>query len=399
MPTIYEVKTFADIVAAVQEEVKVQSSDTTSITRIKRNVNLAYADFMSREKWKWARAKASVLLPAKLDSGTVAVTNDSTTMTLSSAPTRSRKGELIRIDGWPEVYRIAQHTAASATLTLETPYTGTTDTSVSYTIWNDRVALPAECAEIVEAYHNHYSEPMQGVGLKEYRRLILANPYAEGAPLWYSVSDYEDPAGYQTISGVPAVTTVASEGLVKILTFATTAESHLQEGDRIEISGASHYSYNGRWVVSSVDTTSVTFTGTVPYKDAGTASVPTIKKLGVENREESFREMLIHPAINDESITLHVDYVREVPALVNDADEPLIPYRDRSVLVYGALHYTWARERNETESARNLTLFENKISKMAGKYDESTDHAKLRVDRVYLSRKRRTRSRTNWLKD
>ncbi len=38
----YEVKTFADIVSAVREELKIQSTDTTSVNRIKRNINVAY---------------------------------------------------------------------------------------------------------------------------------------------------------------------------------------------------------------------------------------------------------------------------------------------------------------------------------------------------------------------
>jgi hypothetical protein len=39
---IYELKTFKDIIDAVREELKIQSTDTETINRIKRNINTLY---------------------------------------------------------------------------------------------------------------------------------------------------------------------------------------------------------------------------------------------------------------------------------------------------------------------------------------------------------------------
>jgi hypothetical protein len=400
MATIYEVRDFSDIVAAVREELKVQSDDTTSVNRIKRMVNMAYRDALGRKKWKFLRKFINLYHEAVLETGTADVTNGSATVTLSSAPARSRKGEMFRVDGWPEVYEIAQHTAASATVTLSSPFLGTTNSTASYMIWSEQLPLPPSCADVIEVFHNHMSQPMDGVGLREFRRLQLANPYESSYPRAFTINDTSDPAEYEAVSGMSAVSTVASAGLVKTFVFAASVAAYLAEGDQIEVSGASHFSYNGRFTVSSVSTTTITFTGTTAYQQSPTASTPTVTKRGTELNTEKVKNLLIHPSIYDDAVTLNIDYIEEPQPMSNDSDEPAIPYTYRQVIVHGALHLAWSSiGRNPTEAERNRQLFEKMISQMEGKYDESTDLPQLVASRTYLARKRNNASRRNWLKD
>ncbi len=164
----------------------------------------------------------------------------------------------------------------------ETPFTGTTSTAVGYKIWSDRIALPSDCRETFEVMHNHTNTPMEGIGLQEFRRQQASSPTTEGRPRYYSTGDFHDPDPYAAISGLPAVSTMASAGLVKTIVFASDASSFLKVSDRIEVSGASHFSFNGQVIVSSVSTTAVTYTGTVDYKQVATADTPTIEKLSIE---------------------------------------------------------------------------------------------------------------------
>ena len=49
---IFELRTFDDVIQAVREELKIQSTDTVSINRIKRNINSVYLDeVVPAEQW------------------------------------------------------------------------------------------------------------------------------------------------------------------------------------------------------------------------------------------------------------------------------------------------------------------------------------------------------------
>ncbi|MCK5016136.1 MAG: hypothetical protein KAS32_03610, partial [Candidatus Peribacteraceae bacterium] len=177
----------------------------------------------------------------------------------------------------------------------------------------------------------------------------------------------------------------------KTLTFAADPSSYYSAADRIEVVGATIKTYNGRFVVSSVDASNnqITYTGAVPLTQSSTADGGITLQAEInETNTSRYRELLIHPSISTESHNIHIDYIKQVIAMENDADEPLIPLEDRAILLYGALHKAWARERNPEEAARNLQLFAGKIVQMRGDLDESTDHVTLMVSKHYLGTKR-----------
>jgi hypothetical protein len=83
------------------------------------------------EPWVWAQAKNPILLTLKAayETGTVTLTNASTSGTFSSAPSISLEGRYLAISGQNDIYRIAQHTAASTSFSLDQAYL---ETSGSY---------------------------------------------------------------------------------------------------------------------------------------------------------------------------------------------------------------------------------------------------------------------------
>lgn len=80
------------------------------------------------EAWKWAEHRYPIILELQpaLTTGTVTFTQNSRSITFSSAPTASVEGWYVQGTGDKSVYRVTQHTAASTAATIESGYMETT---------------------------------------------------------------------------------------------------------------------------------------------------------------------------------------------------------------------------------------------------------------------------------
>jgi len=390
----YELKTFKDIIDAVCETVKIQSSDLVSRNRIRRNINSVYLDeVVPYKQWPWLRGFANLQIEPYFGTGTATVSASSVAVTLSETPVKSYKGYYFAVDGFNEVYKIAFHTAGSTSLILEVPYGSQSTTTAKFKIWKDAIALPTDCKETLEISHQFDSRPLENVGLQEFRRLAALNNKAEGRPRYYTTTDYRDPQPYSAITGLPATTFRSSAGIVKSIVFASGVSNYLEVGDRIEVSGGGQFTYNGEFIVSAITTTTapndtVIFSGRIEHQESSTADAAfTIKALNSEGYER-FREFLVFPSLFNARTSLHVDYIRQVVPLEDDLDEPLMNMEDRMVLYYGAIWLTWQRERNPEEAAQAFQLFQRKLDRMAGKTEDSPDKPILMPSKMYLSTKR-----------
>ena len=394
---IYEVRTFNDIYTAIRDELKFQSTDTTSLNRVKRDINLIYQELAGNQGFKWARKNIDVNLPAHVSTGTAAATQGDKTVTLSSAPTQSQKGKIFFTTGYAEHYRIASHTAGASTLELETEFTGTTVTASTYKIYQDRMPLPVDVMDVHLAWTDHkrgYLEPMSD---REYRNTVLNSPRFEGRPERFTLSEESDANEYDTISGLPALSTRASSGYVRTLVFASTVASYLSEGDEIEIHTADNEEYNGKFIIEDVSTTTIQMVGLTSYEESATADtniVIELKNDGSEHRE--YMSMLLYPSLYDKATTVHVDAVKKVTPLEKDNDEPDIPIQYRMILVYGALDRAWRRHRNPEEAHVNSKRYNDILKKMKGKQGPGKDSAKLKMSRNYLTAGRRERRWSSW---
>lgn len=387
---IYQLKTFDDIVDAALEELKIQSTDTVSINRIKRDINIVYMqEVVPYDHWQWLRGSIDLVHKAYINTGTATITNGSVSVTLSSAPSTSKKGFYFSVQGSLEIYKIAEHTAASTTLILETPITQASASAQNYRIWTDKLPLPIDCRETVNVRHDFSTVPVCSVGLQAFREQYTAFPKSERRPEYCTTADYVAPIEYITIPTLPALSTRASSTLVKTLVFAASITGLVREGDFIEITNAGHYSYNGKFQVASVSTNTMTYTGSVPYQEAATADLSlTLKLRSTDTDAERYRELWVYPSLYNADVLMHVDYIKEIKPLENDTDEPLMPIEDRSVLLFGALVRAWTRHGDPDEVARNATLYDRKLMKMLGKLNDSTDYPQLKVSSSYMRSKR-----------
>jgi hypothetical protein len=390
MAVTYQVKTFADIYTAVIEELKIQATDTTTINRVKRDINILYLEeVVPFANWKWLRGNVELQVQAVVTAGTANCLQNSAQVTLTVPPAGSKKGFWFSVVGQNDIYKISQHTANSTVLYLETPFNQTTGTTYNYQIWSDEVPLPTFARETFEVTHDYCDQPLENCGLQKFRQYVSALPKAQGRPIFYTTDGYYDPGAYQTIPGLPALSTRSSAGLLKTLVFSSDVSSYFTPGAMFEITLAGDNTYNGKYEISSVNTTTITYTGVYYLTESAVADAAMTFQLynaPVDSRRQ--KRILCYPAINTYTTTLHVDYLKEVIALTNDTDEPLIPVSDRVILLYGALQRAWGRERNPEEAKKNEGYYEKKLQRMAGKIDDSIDNPVLRVNRVYLDSKR-----------
>jgi hypothetical protein len=194
----YKILDFSDIINAVREELKIQSSDTVSIARIKRDINIVYInEVVPFSRWKWLEGFTTVAVPQVYADGTFAATQNSATITLSTAPSVSLgsfKNKNFSPEGQNEIYKISAHTAGSATVTLDRGYNNSTTSAVAFKIWSDNVALPTDCRETVEVWHDFSRDPMEGRGLQEFRKIQNQAPKSQARPYFYYTGDYVDPS-------------------------------------------------------------------------------------------------------------------------------------------------------------------------------------------------------------
>lgn len=385
---VYEYRTFLDLQNAVMEALGIQSTDTVARNRIKRNINHIYEEVVDFSNWPWARKTISLSVQPYVSSGTAMVTAGSVSVTLSQAISTSKKGFYFAINGYNEVYKIKAHAAGGTTLSLEVPFTGTTASAATFKIWTDAIPLPSDCRETISVRHNFRDKPLENYGLQEFRRTVQTGPQAEGRPAIYTTSDWQDPAPYETITSLPAAVSRSSSGLVKTLTFAASIASYISEGDRLEITSAGDYTYNIEAIAGTVSGSSLTFTGTVAIQESTTADTAfVVKKLGTESYER-YRELLVYPVISQNRTTLELDYKKSVPPLEDDTDEPLMPLNQRAVLFYGTLWLSAGRHRNPEWATENLSLYRDRLNRMAGKTEDTPDKPVITLSKNYMGQKR-----------
>jgi len=387
---IYRLKTFKDIVDAVREQLKIQSSDTTTINRIKREVNYIYEDTVcSENNWRWLRKSIDITHQPYVDTGTASVTQGSRSVTLSSAPADSKKG--FKFSTNEKIYTIAAHTAGATAVELETEFVDDTNATAGYKIWTDAIPLPPDFDEIDSVYLDEKYVPIELTGLQAHRERVLMRPKEDGRPRAACVSEFIDPDQFSVVAGAPTITKRESAGLTKILTLSADPSDDFPVGTRIQVHTADDDRYNGEWLVSDVDASNktITYTGKDSFKEAEIADTnATIERENNPGQAERYKALLIHPSISSDRHNVHVDYFRCPKPMENDDDEPLMPIKDRRVLLYGALSTSWVRERNEEMADKNEAKFWNKLNKMAGKLDSSSEAVRFRVSKNYLAIKR-----------
>lgn len=389
-----QLKTFADIVNAVREELKVSAADTTSVSRIKRDINIVYSEVINSARWWWLVQSTSLQVPAMYRTGTCTVYHNQSKVKFSQPIGGKKEGYFIAIQGDSEIYQIESHEAGDDFVKLSKRYIGTSLAGASFQIWTDRIPLPTNCKETVEVFTTIGRAPLENLGLQEFRRIQSMLPLRQGVPEVYYTGDFNEPFPTTPIAGMPTLAYRQSTGVIKTLVFNGPLPASVVEGLKIRVSKSNQPGFNGDVTVASVGQTVVArdtmvYTGTEDFTEPTTPDPDlVIKAIATTTNSARYRALFVYPAITDTRVGIQVDYQKAAPALDADLDEPIIPIDDRIVLLYGALHRAWSRERNPEEAARNVTLYREKLGRMAGQIQDSLDKPLLRPSRLYLGAKR-----------
>lgn len=123
---------------------------SANATRLKRWLNLVKDDICSYKRWKFLEHREIVTTVGDEDTGTVAVTNASATVTGSgTAFAAAHVRSFIQFEGSNEWYEITARASATE-ITISPAYNGDTDTGLEYKIRKVYYSLSTTLAEILD---------------------------------------------------------------------------------------------------------------------------------------------------------------------------------------------------------------------------------------------------------
>lgn len=403
MATRYEIRTFNDVVRAVLETLKIQSTDTQSINRIKRNINMVYLNHVvpASNSWDWLNDTVSLSVEPYFDGGTASVQQNVSVVELTQAPATSMVGKFFSIDNHNEIYRIALHAANSTTVILEGLYNGATNAEARYKIWSDKVVLPSDCMKVRDVISTNAVMPLQGLSLQQFRKHQVSGGALIGSPSYYCEGGQEDPSPYVSITDLPSIAGRASTGLVKTITFNANITNYVSVGDRIHIECPNSYDYTGDFIVSAVSGADLSYTAKTATTESYTADTSiVVMAVNIQNVSPA-RHLLVYPSIQhrNQRINLIVDYQKFPSELIADSDEPLIPREHRSVLFFGAMWLSSDRETDLERADRYQSLMAAEIQRMITRGSSTPKTPTIRVSNSYLRTKQGRTGRSRMASD
>lgn len=123
-------------------------------------LNRAYRDIWTgggalvkgmNEPWLWLKKDPPGVLTLNpvVSSGTVSVTNNSTSITFSSGPAASQANRFFKVDNHPDVFRISSHTAGATAATLDAVYTGPTSSAENFKSMQLEYTLASDTLRVI----------------------------------------------------------------------------------------------------------------------------------------------------------------------------------------------------------------------------------------------------------
>lgn len=190
---------FSDIYTAVMEELKIPVSDLVTLARVKRNINMTYVNMVAPHRsWPWKIKRTDIIHPkyhAVGTSDTASVTEDSTIVTLSSAPSAALGSFLnyfFAVDS--TVYTVSAHTAGSASVTLSVAFQESTNATAGFKIWTDKLTLPTDAQQVTRMSHERKSRVVIPKGHLRFDEIAQNLRIREDFIKYYSEDDFVDPS-------------------------------------------------------------------------------------------------------------------------------------------------------------------------------------------------------------
>lgn len=338
------------------------------------------------EVWPWSLSPDPIIidLKPKYTTGTVALTNGSTTLTFSSAPTISLAGYHLKLDGNDNYYKIVSHSANTTTGTIEAAFEATSVTANNYkAIKLDYELIPAHFN--ITSVNNKITFTETTVGT-ELTASLTVKSYASAADLITEIQTQMDSAGastytvtYNSVTRKFTITSDLSGGdnLFSLLG-ATGTESSIY-ASAFETLGLGLKDHTGAAAYTSERPIGSICKLIQPFKlDTGyneTAEIYGVDKIRfssdypistvvegnptrfaiIEERDDGYIKVRFNKYVESEK-RIEIHYVPTPLDLYDNAkSHPLIPRKHSLVLEYGGAAYLMA-EKNDGRAQQYFQL-------------------------------------------
>jgi hypothetical protein len=134
--------------------------------------------------WWWLHTQGNLVLQPIRNTGTVSVTQNNATATLSATVASDLDNYFFKVTGWPDVFKISAHTAGSASLALDSVYTGDTNATATYTLFKLDYDLAADFARLVTPFRRSQSseDEVFSISLREFNDQNPLGSLRDGSP-------------------------------------------------------------------------------------------------------------------------------------------------------------------------------------------------------------------------
>jgi hypothetical protein len=183
----------AQILTRIMNSLRLPESNTTQQTRVLDILNEVYRDILAKYAWYWLVKRQVFNTTAKVTTGTIDLTADSTTAILSAPPGVSLAGRKLLVPSNSEdaaTYRIATSVSTSSSITLDAAYTGATAASQSYSVYADEYNLATDCGRVLFAKRYGYTQKLEIINPEE-MQVTKGFDTTEGQPQMAALWEFE----------------------------------------------------------------------------------------------------------------------------------------------------------------------------------------------------------------
>jgi hypothetical protein len=142
--------------------------------------------------WWWLYTQGNLILQPIRTTGTVSVTQNNATATLSAVVNSDLDNYFFKVDGHPDVFRVSAHTSGSATLTLDSVYTGDTNATGTYVLWKMDYDLASDFARLMTPFRRQQSaaDEVYSLDIREFQAQNPVTLMGNGAPDRFAFVDH-----------------------------------------------------------------------------------------------------------------------------------------------------------------------------------------------------------------
>jgi len=179
--------TFLELRKRVAEMLGLDQTQTTQDDIIKAWVNDSYQFITGMQTWPWALETDIIQTSLEITTETVSVTNGSTAITFSSAPSVTVANDYrIQFEDSDDWYDISSHTAESTSATLSDPFLGATNAVSTYKLRKVYYDLPTDFGRMRAMKQSRTDVKLEPIDW-HFKDKILPDPTDLNEPTFYDI--------------------------------------------------------------------------------------------------------------------------------------------------------------------------------------------------------------------